>query len=443
MTKPIASASTRIPKLKGIILGSNFPLQFNTIPYPIWRRNLPFGLSNLLQPLAERYLATNVDLNPPTTPEAVASFMSRWGLLNNIDIRTTIQTLYGDSPTLEVTQPEQIKPPVPFSLNTKVRLPAQWEPMETILLTWPSIYPALWEQHTQMVEAITPVASASILVTNLMWAKAAYLFLSQRGKADLSRIRFIQLPTNDIWVRDYGPVVAQNVKGEQVAVKLAFDPLPNYPQDLDNTMPLRWAAHEEIPVRHLDLHLEGGNIWSDGQGTLIMASQIFHSNLGLTRTQLLDQLHSVFDFSKLIITPRLEREETGHVDLLVKLADPETVLIPHASSFNRAALRRTAEIFRRTTNALGQPYRIFELPNPPLYLNWGVYPVWRTYTNSLTVNGRVLVPVFGIRSDAEALEVYQKAMPDFTIIPIDCAPGANGGGAVHCLTKEVVAPRRG
>jgi len=443
VTKPIASESIPTHKLKGIILGSNFPLQFNTIPYPIWRRTLPFGLGNLLQPLAERYLASEADRNPPTTPEAMATFMTRWGLLTYPNLLVALDILRDDLPNLEITQPEQIKPPVPFSPNTKVRLPAQWEPMETILLTWPSIYPALWEQHAQMVEAITPVASASILVTNAMWAKAAYLFLSQRAKADLSRIRFIQLPTNDVWVRDYGPVVAQNERGEQVAVKLVFDPLPNYPQELDNSMPLHWAAHEEISVRHLDLHLEGGNIWSDGQGTLIMASQIFHSNLGLTRTRLLDQLHRVFDFSKLIITPRLEREETGHIDLLVKLADPQTVLIPRASGFNRAALYQTAEIFKRTTNASGSAYHIFELPNPPLYLNWGVYPVWRTYTNSLTVNGQVLVPVFGISSDAEALDVYQKAMPDFTIIPIDCAHGANGGGAVHCLTKEVAAPRRG
>jgi agmatine deiminase len=424
-------------------LGSNFPLQFNTIPYPLWRRKLPFGLSGLIQPFAKRYLAAEADLNPPTTPTAMANYVARWGLLPNTDIHTAIAILSSEPIPLEMTQSEQIKPIIPFDVTAKVRLPAQWEPIETVLLSWPSVYPPLWEQHAQMAEAIAPVSTVSILVTSAMWAKAAHLFLSQRGKIDLGRVRFLHLPTNDIWVRDYGPVAAQNDKGEQVTVKLVFDPLPSYPQQLDNAMPLRWAAHEEIPVRYLDLHLEGGNIWSDGHGTVIMASRIFHSNPGLTRTKLLDQLHSVFNFSKLIITPRLEYEETGHVDLLVKLADAETILVSQASGPNRANLQQTTDIFRRNTNASGQLYRVFELPNPPLYLNWGFYPVWRTYTNSLTVNGRVLVPVFGIPSDAEALAVYQKAMPDFDIIPIECAAGANGGGAVHCLTKEVAAPRRG
>lgn len=424
-------------------MGSNFPLQFNTIPYPIWRRNLPFGLNRLIQPLAQRYLAADADLTPPTTPDAMVDYLLRWGLLDSKNRLTALTILESSLPPIETTQPSHFNPPVHVDSSSKLRLPAQWEPMETILLTWPSLYPPLWEQHAQMVEAISPVSSATILVTHPMWAKAAYLFLSQRGKADLRRVRFLHLPTDDIWVRDYGPVIAQNERGEQVCVKLVFDPLPSYPQQQDNTMALRWASHEEIPVRHLDLHLEGGNIWSDGRGTLIMASQIFHSNPGLTRIQLLDQLHRVFDFSKLIITPRLEREETGHVDLLVKLADAETILITHPSGPNRAALQQIIDIFQRTSNASGQAYRIFELPNPPLYLNWGVYPVWRSYTNSLTVNGRVLVPVFGIPADAEALAVYRKAMPDFEIIPIDCAPGANGGGAVHCLTKEVAAPRRG
>lgn len=424
-------------------MGSNFPFQFNTIPYPLWRRDLPFGLQRLLRQFADHYLAAQADVTPPTTPRAMTAFLVHWGLLSESDTAIALNILSHEIPHFEMTQPEALKPPMPYEGRDKVRLPAQWEPMETILLAWPALYPALWEQHAQMVEAITPVATVTILVGHALWAKAARLFLAQRGKADLRRVRFLHLPTDDIWVRDYGPVVAQNAKGEQVSVKLVFDPLPNYPQRQDNSMALRWAAHAEIPMRHLDLHLEGGNIWSDGRGTLIMAAQVFHSNPGLTRSDLLEHLHSVFDFSKLIIIPRLEGEETGHVDLLVKLADAETVLISRATGFNRAALREAAAVFRRSTNASGQPYRVFELPNPPLYLNWGIYPVWRSYTNALTVNGRVLVPVFGIASDTEALAIYRQAMPDFEIIPIDCAPGANGGGAVHCLTKEVAAPRRG
>ncbi|MBA3874750.1 MAG: hypothetical protein H0X30_36945, partial [Anaerolineae bacterium] len=153
-------------------MGSNFPLQFNTIPYPIWRRKLPFGLNNLIQPLAKRYLAAEADLNPPTTPIAMADYLARWKLLPNMEMHTVIDVLTHHTINLEMTQPAEVKPPVQSTSNAKVRLPAQWEPIETILLVWPAIYPPLWEQHAQMVEAITPVSTATVLVTHSMWAKA-------------------------------------------------------------------------------------------------------------------------------------------------------------------------------------------------------------------------------------------------------------------------------
>jgi agmatine deiminase len=199
----------------------------------------------------------------------------------------------------------------------------------------------------------------------------------------------------------------------------------------------RWAAHRNIPMQPLDLHTEGGNIWSDGQGTLLMSNQIFISNPYYDRDRLLEYLHTVFEFEKLIITPRLTLEETGHVDLLLKLASADTALVARADSFSTGeVLRKTRRLLERESNAKGQPYRVIELPNPSLYMNWFSYPIRRSYTNALTVNGRVLVPVYGITLDEIALRTYADAMPDYEIIPIDSHIGINGGGAVHCMTKE-------
>ena len=101
------------------------------------------------------------------------------------------------------------------------------------------------------------------------------------------------------------------------------------------------------------------------------------------------------------------------------------------------ALAETASLLREETNARGIPYRVLELPFLPPYYNWAVYPIWRSYTNALTVNGRILVPVYGERTDDKALGIYQSVLPHYSIIPIDCRTVINGGGAVHCLTKEV------
>jgi agmatine deiminase len=410
-------------------------LQFNYIPYPLWRRRMP--LNNALRPLYSRYLAADADFNPPLKPEAMAAYLTRWGLLNGLGEADARDHLRSQPASVERTR-DDIEPQA--APATPVRLPAQWEPLQSVLLTWPALYPPLWEQHAQMVEAITPVAEVVINVPAAAWAGAAELYLKTRGRANLERVRFLLLPTDDIWVRDYGPIVGLDADGKPVCVKAIFDPLPSYPQARDNAMATRWAAHEGIPARRLDLHLEGGNIWSDGRGTLLISSQVYHANRRLTYPRLIEKLERVFDVRKVIITPKLQREETGHVDLVCKLADERTVLVSAPTvAYNTDALQATADLFRQQTNAAGERYRVFELPSPPLYLNWLVYPVWRSYTNALTVNSRVLVPVFGIPEDEQALSIYSEAMPDHAVIPIMCAVGANGGGAVHCLTKEVPA----
>lgn len=411
----------------------SLPLKFQSIPYPLWRRHMPGWLRRASLPLLERWTAASADLHPPPSPEALAAYLLRWRLTTPSERAAALRAL-SDTPSIEAAAPFA-EPP--WAEPGPIRLPAQWEPIETVLLSWPVFYPALWPLHLTMAAAIAPAAPLTVLIPSALWGAAVRWFLQRSAAVDLDRVRFMMLPTDDIWVRDYGPVIGRDAQGQRVCLKFIYDPLPSYPQDQDDTMALRWTAQAGMPTRRLDLHLEGGNIWSDGQGTVIVSVHAFHANPGLT----VERLQAALGAEKLIVTPRLECEETGHVDLLVKLADARTVLLSRASGFlNVDNLRRARRVFETQTNAAGERYRIFDLPTPPLYLNWFCYPVWRSYTNALTVNGRVLVPVYGLREDAEALAVYRAAIPDYTIFPIDCSASANGGGAVHCLTKEI--PKR-
>jgi agmatine deiminase len=351
-----------------------------------------------------------------------------------MDEREIRQQLHDNPVNVELTRADAIPLAAP---DESVRLPAQWEPVETVLLTWPVLYPPLWTLYAELVAAILPVAAVTILVPRPTWASGIRLYLQQRDQAAQNQLRFVNLPTDDIWVRDYGPMIGFNPAGERVAVYARYGPLPNYPQDADDAMPERWAAHEKIPARPLSLYTEGGNLWSDGAGTLMM-SDGYRRHPALTQSALEQQLHAVFDFDKLIIVPHLDEEETGHIDLILKLADAQTVLVTApGQSINADNLAAAARILSETTNAREQRYDVVELPALRPYFNWGVYPIWRSYTNALTVNRRVLVPVYGEQDDDTALAIYQQAMPDFEVISINCRTVINGGGAVHCLTKEV------
>lgn len=414
--------------------GSNAFFQFNYIPYPLWRRKMPFGVKPMLDPILRRYYPVDADRRTVPTVNDVADYLMRFGLIRGALETDLRNTLRDNPPPIELVDEDKR----PALTDQPARLPAQWEPMERIIISWAVNFPPLWEMHAQMVEAITPVADVQINVNHPLWAGAVRMYLESRGKANMRRVRFYHLPTDDIWVRDYGPLVALDNKGERVVVAMIYDPLPNYPQERDNLMPERWAAHEGFSLMRMDFHGEGGNVWTDGDGTLLMTNQAYRLNPDLNRDELLRRLHAAFDFEKLILLPRLRVEETGHIDLLTKLGNANTVFISApTATFSADRLRAARAQLRRETNARGQHYRLVELPTPPLYWNWFGFPVRRSYTNALTVNGRILVPIYGIPDDDKAIRVYSDAMPDMTIVPIDSHMGANGGGAVHCMTKEV------
>ncbi|MDX2160420.1 MAG: agmatine deiminase family protein [bacterium] len=429
------------------------PVRFDFIPYPLWRRQVRSARLRPVYRAAVNLLTQSSQpldgLMQPTarTPALLADYLTRWRLLPDgmqaADVRDAlaagevnadpVKSLDTLPPTAQTTPP-----------SAPLRLPAQWEPIETVLVSFPVLYPPLWATHAAMIKAICAVARVDVLIPQAAWAHPIRLILRETfGVNNWNNIHLIAAHVNDIWVRDYGPMVGLDEQGRQVAVDARFAPLSaTYPQDADDSLPTRWAAARGMPVHALPLFTEGGNLWSDGAGTLIMSDELVerHAEMGLTLAQVESAMHQYFAFDTLILTPHLWREETGHVDLVCKLANAETLLVGAPTPFRNAErLRAAADQLRSVTNAAGSRYQVIPLPMPQVYLNWGIYPVWRSYTNALTVNGRVLVPTFNIREDETALRIYEQTMPAHAIVPIPCAAAANGGGAVHCLTKDIPA----
>jgi agmatine deiminase len=411
-----------------------FNWRWQYILYPFWRRTMPKALRPITDAILDQMFPTYIDKYPVREPAHIARYWVDENIMAG-DVAELTQAIESANPIIETVALDA--EPALYE-GAPVRPVAQWEPMQSVLMRFGTFYPPAWAMHAQMIEAISAVARVEIMVDSPLWAHAIHAYLQRRFRANFANIIYLHVPTNDVWIRDYGAIMAHAPDGTRVAVNPTYAVLPQYPQADDNAMPERWSAHRGIPVLPMHLHTEGGNLWADGTGTLIMTSQIFYSNRYYERDTLEAYLHTIFDFEKLIITPRMTLEETGHVDLLAKLASADTILLSQANTSTSAeTLRKIKRQFERETNAQGTPYRVLELPTPSLYINWGIHTIRRAYTNALTVNGRVLVPVYGVREDEQALRVYETAMPDHDIIPIDSSEGINGGGAVHCMTREI------
>jgi hypothetical protein len=62
-----------------------------------------------------------------------------------------------------------------------------------------------------------------------------------------------------------------------------------------------------------------------------------------------------------------------------------------------------------------------------------------TYINSLIVNKKVFVPVYGFSTDADVLTQYEQLMPGYEIIGYDCNQIISANGAIHCIAMKVPA----
>ncbi len=130
-----------------------------------------------------------------------------------------------------------------------------------------------------------------------------------------------------------------------------------------------------------------------------------------------------------------------HIDMHMKLLDEETLLIGQypVNRADYAVIENTVAYLATLLNCYGRHYRIIRIPMPPDAS--GRYPDngsnYLTYTNSLIINKTVLVPIYSLPTDQQALQVYRDAMPGYTVISYDCNAIIPQLGAIHCITKEI------
>jgi agmatine deiminase len=393
-------------------------------------------------PLCRHLYPVGADVTPPADIDVLAGWMARWGLLPaGLPRALARRQLAGlASGPVETIREQGTSAGASAGASARIqRWPAEWEPSEAVVITWPVLFPGLWGFYRDLVGAIAPAARVDVLIPDAIYAPAVLAWLGSSWPGD-RRVRLLVTATDDIWVRDYGPLTCIDQAGRRVMVDAIFDP-PPAPFALDDRFPVRYAAHQGLLSRHLPLHIEGGNLWSDGQGTIITTAGLYDRNVPMHPDDVRRQLLAGLGAERLIVVPPLRMEGTGHADVFVKLATPDTVLVTEPRSvINGRRLAEIAGTFRASRNAAGDPYRVVTVPSVPAHLNWGVSRIWPSYTNALTVNHRVIVPTYGVpERDAAALDVYRRVMPGHEVVGIDARIAANAGGTVHCLTMQIPA----
>jgi len=333
------------------------------------------------------------------------------------------------------------------------RLLAEWEPQSAVLLTWPHA-DTDWAwilgraQHTYLDLAFHITRFAHLLIA----APAAihqslHQALQTRG-VDLAKVQVYDVPSNDTWARDHGPLTVATESGLQL-LDFCFNGWGNkYPAQLDNqiTQRLAEAGAFAVPVSSRDLVLEGGAIETDGADTLLTTEACLlnpNRNPHLSREEIEACLMREFGVRKInwLSAGYLQGDDTdSHIDTLARLC-PQTTLAyvqcddpqdPHFSE-----LQAMQACLQQMSDADGRPYRLVPLPWPQAKYNAAGERLPATYANFLILNGAVLVPVYADPRDAEALSQVGKAFPGYEIVPIDCQALIEQHGSLHCVTMQL------
>lgn len=332
-----------------------------------------------------------------------------------------------------------------------IRLPAEWEEQDGVLLAWPHAdtdWAEILDEVTPVYLEITRQISRFEKVLIVTPEPDSVAQLIENEGIDASRIIIRQIRTNDTWARDFGPISIQ-INGKPVILDFGFNGWGlKFRADLDNliTKALKNQGVLLPPVRTVGLILEGGSIESDGNGTILTTSRCLMSpnrNPQLEKAEIENALSSLLGAKQIhwLENGELAGDDTdAHIDTLARLCPNDTIIYvscPDQSDQHYQQLSAMEQELKTLRNAAGAPYRLIGLPWPAAAYDENGDRMPATYANFLVINGAVLVPTYRDPADSNALAMVALAFPDREIIGIDCLPLIMQHGSLHCITMQL------
>ena len=265
---------------------------------------------------------------------------------------------------------------------------------------------------------------------------------------DLARIGVYEIPTNDAWTRDHGPIFLTR-RHEQI-IELG---LTNWtfnawgakypPWDRDNSVPERIAQGLDLVPFTPDIVLEGGSIDVNGRGMLLTTESCLlnpNRNPTLTRSAIEHILKAFLGVQHIgWLGEGIVGDDTdGHVDDIARFVTPTTVVCAvedDPTDVNYKTLQDNLHRLRSMHDQRGQPLHVVPLPMPgPVESAGECLPA--SYANFYIANSTVLVPTYDHPHDDIALAILQELFPDRRVIGIPCTDLVVGFGALHCVTMQ-------
>jgi agmatine deiminase len=332
-----------------------------------------------------------------------------------------------------------------------LRAPARTERHERTLVAWPTERP-IWGAHRERAVAEYRALIAAIAGFEPVTVIADPT-LADEARAEcaaLDRVDVLELPIDDSWVRDSGPIYLVDDRDGVALVQFGFNAWGEkyVPYDDDARLPERLAEAAGMRRYESPLVMEGGGFTVDGEGTLITTESVAlnpNRNPGWTRDECVEALCAATGAELVIWLEHglvEDRDTDGHSDNVVQFAGPGRVIVqvaPDRSNPNWERLRENAARLRATVDAQGRRLEVIEIAQLPYTEPVDGQRFAVPYVNFYPVAGAIVVPQLDAPGEEEAYATLTAALPGRQIAGVPSVMLAYGGGGVGCVTQHVPA----
>ena len=169
-------------------------------------------------------------------------------------------------------------------MEPSFQLLPEWNPQRAILINWPHCN-SRWDPvrekvntiYLTIVKSVAMTQSVMIICYNVEQRNQIQRQLIE-ANINLPRVRFFIIPSDDIWIRDYGPLTLRYQEQTRI-MHFQFNGWGNkYPAGLDRGVTEELYKQNFFPQAQftpVEFVLEGGSIESDGLGSLLTTRKLF------------------------------------------------------------------------------------------------------------------------------------------------------------------------
>ena len=255
---------------------------------------------------------------------------------------------------------------------------------------------------------------------------------------DTNNLIFVEYETDDTWARDISALSIENHEKKEL-LNFTFNAWGNkFEAKKDNAM----TAFISKNAIACDFVLEGGAIESNGVDTILTTSACIlntNRNPTLNKEQITKKLQNYFGAKRILYLNHgyLAGDDTdSHIDTLARFISEDTIMFVQCLDKDDEHYHEL-HLMQEELEKFAKEYdfNLIALPMcEAIYYKDERLPA--TYANFLFVNGAVLVPVYGLKTDAHAVEIFKKTIKDRDIVEVDCSTIIREHGSLHCVSMN-------